>query len=73
MLNIKRAFRSDRLLKALTGMTVAEFERLLPTFTAGLQKVQTQAKKKRQRAIGGGRKHTLQTPTDKLFFILFYL
>lgn len=73
MLNIKRALRTNRLMKALTGMTIAEFERLLPTFTAGLQKVQSQAKKKRQRAIGGGGKHTLQTPTDKLFFILFYL
>jgi hypothetical protein len=73
MLNIKRAFRSDRLLKALTGMTIAEFERLLPTFTAGLKKAQTKAKKERKRAIGGGRTHTLKTPTDKLFFILFYL
>jgi len=27
----------------------------------------------RKRAVGGGRRHTLKTPTDKLFFILFYL
>jgi hypothetical protein len=73
MLNIKRALRSDRLMKALTGMTVAEFERLLPTFTAGLKKAQTKAKKERKRAIGGGRRHTLKTPSDKLFFILLYL
>jgi hypothetical protein len=73
MLNIKRALRSDRLMKALTGMTVVEFERLLPTFTAGLKKAQAKAKKKRKRAIGGGRQHTLKTATDKLFFILFYL
>ena len=73
MLNIKRALRSDRLMKALTGMTIAEFERLLPTFTAGLKKAQVKAKKERKRAIGGGRRHTLKTPTDKLFFILFYL
>ena len=73
MLNIKRALRSDRLMKALTGMTVAEFERLLPPFTAGLKKAQTKVKKERKRAIGGGRRHTLKNPTDKLFFILFYL
>jgi len=73
MLNIKRALRSDRLMKALTGMTIAEFERLLPTFTVGLKKAQVKAKKERKRAIGGGRRHTLKTPTDKLFFILFYL
>ena len=52
MLNIKRALRSDRLMKALTGMTIAEFERLLPTFTAGLKKAQVKAKKERKRAIG---------------------
>ena len=38
MLNIKRALRSDRLMKALTGQTMAEFERLLPNFSAGLKK-----------------------------------
>jgi hypothetical protein len=73
MLNINRALRSDRLMKALTGMTIAEFERLLPDFTAGLKKAQAKAKKERKRAVGGGRRHTLKTPADKLFFILFYL
>jgi hypothetical protein len=73
MLNIKRALRSDRLMKALTGMTVAEFERLLPIFSAGLKKAQTKVKKERKRAIGGGRQHTLETAAEKLFFILLYL
>ena len=63
MLNINRALRSDRLMKALTGITVAEFERLLPGFTAGLKKTQTKAKKERKRAVGGGRQHSLKTPT----------
>lgn len=73
MLNINRALRSDRLMKALTGMSVAEFERLLPIFTAALKKAQGKGKKERKRAIGGGRQHTLKTPTEKLFFILLYL
>jgi hypothetical protein len=73
MLNIKRAQSSDRLMKALTGLTIAEFERLLLEFSAGLKKAQAKAKKERERAVGGGRRHTLKTPTDKLFFILFYL
>ena len=73
MLNIKRALRSDRLMKALTGTTMVEFERLLPDFSAGLNKSQAKAKKERKRAVGGGRNHTLKTPADKLFFILFYL
>ena len=73
MLNNKRAQSSDRLMKALTGLTIAEFERLLLEFSAGLKKAQAKAKKERERAVGGGRRHTLKTPTDKLFFILFYL
>lgn len=73
MLNIQRALGSDRLMKALTGMTVAEFERLLPIFTAALKKAQLKAKQERKRAVGGGRQHTLETPTEKLFFILLYL
>lgn len=73
MLNNKRAQSSDRLMKALTGLTIAEFEQLLLEFSAGLKKAQAKAKKERERAVGGGRRHTLKTPTDKLFFILFYL
>lgn len=60
-------------MKALIGMTVAEFERLLPLFTAAWQKSPTKAKKERKRAIGGGRQHTLKSPRDKLFFILLCL
>lgn len=73
MLNIKRALHSDRLMKALTGLTIVEFEQLLPDFTAALKKDQAKTKKERKRGEGGGRRHTLKTPTDKLFFILFYL
>jgi len=73
MLKIKRALRSDRVMKALTGQTMAEFERMLSNFSAGLKKRQAKARKERERAVGGGRRHTLETPADKLFFILFYL
>ena len=73
MLNIKRALRSNRLMKALTGLSVTEFEGLLPSFKAGLNKSPMKAKKERKRAIGGGRRHTLPNASDKLFFILLYL
>ena len=73
MLNIQCALHSDRLMKALTGMTVAEFECLLPLFTASLKKTQMKAKKERKRAVGGGRQHSLKSPSGKLFFILLYL
>ena len=58
MLKIKRALRSDRVMKALTGQTKAEFERLLPKFSASLKKTQAEARKERERAVGGGRRHT---------------
>ena len=50
MLKIKRALRSDRVMKALTGQTKAEFERLLPKFSASLKKTQAEARKERERA-----------------------
>ena len=73
MINVERALRSDRLLKALTGMSVVEFNELLPTFRAGLSKTKREQKPKRQRALGGGRKHTLTSAREHFFFILFYL
>lgn len=72
MIELERAKKSDRIMKALTGMTILEFESLVITFSLVLQKYQATRKKKRQRAVGGGRKHTLKTAADRLFFILFY-
>ncbi|MDX1522062.1 MAG: transposase family protein [Anaerolineae bacterium] len=60
-------------MKALTGMTVLEFESLVITFSLVLQKYQATRKKNRTRAVGGGRKHTLTTAAERLFFILFYV
>ena len=60
-------------MKALTGMSILEFESLEITFSQVFQKYQATRKKKRKRAVGGGRKHTLKTTADRLFFILFYV
>jgi len=60
-------------MKALTGLTVVEFESLVITFSLVLQKYQATCKRKRQRAVGGGRKDTLKTAAERLFFILFYV
>jgi len=73
MLNVNRALKSDRLLKALTGMNVAEFNALLPTFSEALAKTKREQKPNRKRALGGGRKHTLSSAREQFFFILFYL
>jgi hypothetical protein len=73
MFKLERAKKSDRIMKALTGLTILEFESLVITFSQVVQKYQATRKKKRQRAVGGGRKHTLKTAGERLFFILFYV
>lgn len=67
---IERAFKSDRVCKSLTGMTVSEIDNLVPIFSEMLY---ISAKsKKRHRSVGGGRTGELSSPKHKLFFILFY-
>lgn len=71
MINITRCFQDIRLLKAVTGMTCAEFAAVLPAFVKALP--QTKTAETRLRQEGGGRKHTLLTGREKLFFIVFYV
>lgn len=73
MINITRCFQDLRLFKAVTGVTYAEFQALLPDFEAALEKQTRQRTPIRRRQEGGGRKHTLLTVREKLFFILFYV
>lgn len=75
MVNIKTAFKSDRLMKAITGMTVNEFNSLLISFEKQFKdnKKIINKTRERRRKDGGGSKHTLDTPEKKLFFSLFYL
>lgn len=70
MLNIQRVLQQDRLLRSLTGLNRKAFDALLPGFEEAYEN--SQPNKPRQRAVGGGRKARLQTPGEKLFFILFY-
>jgi hypothetical protein len=70
MLDIERALRQERLLRALTGLNRKAFEALMPKFSEVYE--QTRQTQPRQRALGGGRKARLQTTEAKLFFILFY-
>ena len=74
MLRIDHALRSDRVLKALTGLSIVEFidltDRFAPVLAA--HRAATQSKR-RQRQAGAGRKPTLPTVEDALFFILFYV
>lgn len=70
MINIAGAMKSDRIMKSLTGMTVSEFTGILPVFGEIL--TASESAKERERAPGAGAKHTLATPEEKLFYILFY-
>src|SRR5258708_3712459 len=65
-------------MRALTGLSQAQFDRLLPTFTeVYLAKCQADYEQtvqagKRYRKPGGGRKSKLLTIADKLLFVLYY-
>src|SRR3954469_1433230 len=70
--------RSDRRkFLALTGLTLSEFQRLLPAFAGAYERLylpdQTLAGQPRQRFAGGGRKAVLHSPEQKLLFLLVYL
>jgi len=73
MINIQHAFRSDRVLKALTGLSKQEFTALIVSFEQTLQKQASRRRKPRKRKPGAGRKPVLSSIQDKLFFILFYV
>ena len=60
-------------MRAITGLNTNEFENLTKTFTQVLDKYEHHSTEPREREIGGGRTHTLETMEDKLFYILFYL
>ena len=74
MLRIDNALGSDRVLKALTGLSIVEFIDLTARFEVVLDhRPRPHPAKKRQRQPGGGRKPRLSSAADKLFFILFYV
>jgi hypothetical protein len=71
----EHARRSDRLMRATTSLTVAEFDKLAARFAvawSAVRSAQTAAGTARQRRPGGGRKGCLVSPEQKLFFILLY-
>ena len=70
--------RDDRHMRALTGLSEAKFEQILPVFSEVYQEEQRQAYEQglaagtRQRQPGGGQKGQLPRLRDKLQFILYY-
>ena len=72
MLNLERIFQQDRLLRAMTGLNLKAFESLVPSFAQVYEHSRVNPDIERKRAVGGGRKATLRTPREKLFYILLY-
>ena len=72
MLNLERILKQDRLMRAMTGLNLKAFEELLPSFSQAYEQSLVKPLEERQRALGGGRKATLGTMAEKLFYILLY-
>ena len=75
MLSYAKLQSKPRVFRSLTGITLSEFETLLPSFEQAWQDyIYTNyiAREERQRSYGGGRKAELKDLRDKLLFILFY-
>jgi hypothetical protein len=76
MLRYEKLKRNSRRFLALTGLTVKEFQVLLPAFERAYFKVhpvdKTLAGKRRKRRAGGGRTGALDSLEQKLLFVLVY-
>lgn len=72
MLDLERALRNERVLRALTGLNRKGFEQICEVFEEVYQADLAKDTKPRRRVRGGGRKARLQRTSDKVFFILFY-
>ena len=70
--------RDERQMKALTGLSQAQFDSLLPVFSAIYRATQQQTYEEglqsgtRRRRPGGGSKGKLPTMGEKLQFVLYY-
>jgi hypothetical protein len=70
--------RDERQMKALTGLSQAQFDSLLPIFSDLYRAAQQHAYEEgsqsgtRRRRPGGGSKGKLSTMVEKLLFVLYY-
>jgi hypothetical protein len=76
MIEYTRLKQNRRKFLALTGLTVKEFEVLLPAFRRAYERQyppnRTLARRPRKRRAGGGRKGSLESVEQKLLFVLVY-
>lgn len=72
-MNISAPLQSNRLCKALTGLSIGEFNDLSLSFAWNLKESYYTNYPERVRKVGGGRKGVLPNARLKLFAILMYL
>lgn len=76
MLKYEELKNTKRRFLALTGLTVNEFEKLLPAFARAYERAyptnKTVTGKERQRKVGGGGESELKSNEDKLLLALVY-
>jgi hypothetical protein len=70
---ISPKIKSERQLRAITGLTIEQFFILLPIFELYLKEYIENKHKNKERKIGSGKKGDIPTSTEKLLFMLFYL
>ena len=73
MLNIESILRQDRLVRAMTGLNLKAFTALEASFDEAYRQSLNKPEKERKRQLGGGRKATLRTTSDKMLYILMYI
>ncbi len=71
-MNIPRIMGNERSLKALIGLSKAEFNKILVTFEVVLNQTLRENTKASVRDFGGGPKGKLPCAESKLFFVLLY-
>ena len=72
-MNLELPFKNNRLFKALTGLSVEEFQKLVIDFDWNYKESRIKEKSDRIRKYGGGQLGKLPGIEKKLFFILVYL
>lgn len=72
-MNIKAALHTDRMCKAITGLSTHEFTALVEDFRWNYSEYEAKRKPDRKRKIGGGRSSYLEEIEEKLLYILWYM
>ena len=70
---IASALRTERMCKALTGLSIHEFKALVSDFSFYYKEFEAKRKKKRLRKVGGGRDSKIESIEEKLFYVLWYM